>query len=253
MSKLQVKPQAGYTRSQSSTNPAMYPNTTVESIYWEKEHMTLEEALRNGGGGSGDVQTEMPEDGFAPNTFYNLGTITENTAFLMAEGEEGKANHYFWVFETGDDVPEITWPEDIRMWEDNKAPVIAANHHYEISVYDGVGLYEVIGIEAPNPMIYQPLTFDVEYKGSGELRFFYRAYIGYESIEHYDEILENRLQSIEASTDGGNTWFEVEPVTYPFDDTTKSVLLNDGDTIMFRGDHPMQVSFFQSTASQQEL
>lgn len=100
------------------------------------------------GGGSSSEETEIPADGFAPNTFYNLGTITENTTFLMAEGEEGKANHYFWVFETGADVPEITWPEGIRMWKDNMTPEIAANQHYEISVYDGVALY--IAIEMPD-------------------------------------------------------------------------------------------------------
>lgn len=209
MSKLQVKPQVGYTKSQSSTNPAMYPNTTVESIYWEKEHMTLEEALRNGGGGSSDVQTEMPEDGFAPNTFYNLGTITENMTFLMAEGEEGKANHYFWVFETGDDVPEITWPEGIRLWKDNKAPVIAANQHYEISVYDGVALY--IAIEMTVPMLSIPLTFEI--LGDGNILW-----------KH-----ESTAQTIEYSKNGGE-WTSITATT-----DGSEIPVVTGDNLRFRG------------------
>ena len=158
MSKLLTEPKNGYVKPKDDASSGIYPKTLVEAVYWDKKKMTLEETLENVV--SASVETEIPVDGMKPNTVYNFGTITENTTFVMAEGEEGKVNHYFWVFETGDEVPEITWPEGIRMWEDNKTPVIAANQHYEISVYDGVGLYEVIGIDSTSRYLGIPLTIE---------------------------------------------------------------------------------------------
>ena len=98
-----------------------------------------------GGGGETKEETTIPVDGFEPNVSYKLGVISNNTSFLMQDGPEGQANHYFWVFDTGDEAPEITWPDNIRLWENNQAPAIVANAHYSISVYDDVAMYEVIG------------------------------------------------------------------------------------------------------------
>jgi len=110
MSKLLTKPNQGYTKASEQTGGGTYPNTLVEAVYWDKEGKSLEEALL------GSTETAIPVDGFAPNMVYNLGTITDNTTFLMAEGEDGKTNHYFWTFETGSIAPTITWPSNIRLW-----------------------------------------------------------------------------------------------------------------------------------------
>ena len=96
------------------------------------------------GGGETCTETEMPDDGFKPDTLYELGTIDEDTTFLMdtdAETDCGP-NHYYWVFDTegADPAPAITWPDAITAWKDGAAPEIAADARYEISVLDGCAI-----------------------------------------------------------------------------------------------------------------
>lgn len=113
--------------------------TSDDGAYWEA---TV--AYDAGGGEDGCTETEMPETGFLPDTLYELGTIDEDTTFLMdteAETDCGP-NHYYWVFDTEgvQTAPTITWPDAITAWKDGAAPEIAADARYEISVLDGCAI-----------------------------------------------------------------------------------------------------------------
>lgn len=90
----------------------------------------------------GEVQTSMPQGGFAPNKLYNLGTLTGSVTFtLAAPRSQTVVNHYYWTFDTGATVPSITWPSEIVGWNGGDEPTIAANKHYEISVLGGYSAY----------------------------------------------------------------------------------------------------------------
>lgn len=96
-----------------------------------------------GGGCCTCVETEMPEDGFKPDVLYNLGTIDEDTTFLMDTDEETDCgpNHYYWTFETPEqgEAPTITWPRGLQFV--GTPPDIENFKHYEVSV---LGRYAVV-------------------------------------------------------------------------------------------------------------
>lgn len=87
------------------------------------------------------VESSQPQDGFLPNTFYDLGEITETVTFVLASPTDANiVNHYYWTFDTGSTAPTITWPSGIT-WNGGSAPTINASKHYEISVLNGVGCF----------------------------------------------------------------------------------------------------------------
>ena len=87
------------------------------------------------------VVTSQPANGFAPNVFYDLGTITGTVTFALDTPDDAYiANHYYWTFDTSSTAPTITWPAGITSWYGGSAPTINASKHYEISVLDGVGI-----------------------------------------------------------------------------------------------------------------
>ena len=76
-----------------------------------------------------------------PNKLTQLGTITSNTTFFLNTSTDvcvsGKANHYYWTFDTGATAPTITWPSGLT-WPGGSAPAILPNKHYEISVLNNI-------------------------------------------------------------------------------------------------------------------
>ena len=87
------------------------------------------------------VASSQPQNGFLPNVFYNLGTLTGSVTFALATPADATiVNHYYWTFETGSTAPTITWPSGIS-WVGGSAPEISADKHYEISVLNGYGTF----------------------------------------------------------------------------------------------------------------
>lgn len=86
------------------------------------------------------VQSSKPAGGFEPNVLYELGTITGTVTFALAAGVSGRANHYYWTFDTGSTAPTITWPAGIS-WNGGSAPTINASKHYEVSILGGIACY----------------------------------------------------------------------------------------------------------------
>lgn len=88
-----------------------------------------------------DMGTSIPTGGMLPRVVYNLGTLTENTTMSLANGETGKANHYYFMFDVGATLVQVTWDAKITSWVGGSAPEIKANKHYEVSVLNGVGAF----------------------------------------------------------------------------------------------------------------
>lgn len=93
------------------------------------------------------ITSSQPQGGMRPNIFYNLGVISSNTTFsLFSSTDNTHLNMYMWSFETGDNVPTITWPSvtwcdsaDTETVDGVVMPVIEPNKHYEISIMNGYG------------------------------------------------------------------------------------------------------------------
>ena len=87
------------------------------------------------------VASSQPSGGFAPNIFYNLGTITGTVTFSLASATDNTiVNHYYWTFDTSSTAPTITWPSGVS-WIGGSAPAISASKHYEISILNNIGTY----------------------------------------------------------------------------------------------------------------
>lgn len=94
------------------------------------------------------VEKTLPQDGMLPNVLYELGEISEDTTFVMANAKDNTiANVWIWTFDILSVTPTITWPQGINAWDGGYPPVITENFHYEVSVMDGVASF----IEAPLP------------------------------------------------------------------------------------------------------
>lgn len=86
------------------------------------------------------IVTTLPQGGFVPNIVYNLGPLTGTVTFALATPTDNTiVNHYYWMFDTGNTAPTITWPANID-WKGGAAPTIEANTHYEISILNGKGV-----------------------------------------------------------------------------------------------------------------
>lgn len=82
--------------------------------------------------------TSYPSNGFRPNVFYVLGTVTGTKTWALASPDDNNImNHYFWTFETGSTAPTITWPSGLT-WPGGSPPAILPNKHYEISVLNNI-------------------------------------------------------------------------------------------------------------------
>ena len=77
--------------------------------------------------------------GMLPNIFYDLGTISEDTTFILntSNTNENVVNCYHWTFNISDVVPTITWPLEIEYWYP-EAPVIEAGKYYDITLVNGI-------------------------------------------------------------------------------------------------------------------
>ena len=89
------------------------------------------------------VQSTIPSGGMLPNVLYNLGTLTGNITFTVATPADNTIiNHYYWIFETGNTAPTVTWPTAIVSWIGGDVPTITSNKRYEVSLLNGVAVYE---------------------------------------------------------------------------------------------------------------
>lgn len=88
------------------------------------------------------IVTTQPTNGFLPNVFYNLGTITGTVTFLMdTPNDTDIMNIYYWTFDTSTTAPTITWPAGITSWVGGNAPTVNVSKHYEVSVLNGIGVF----------------------------------------------------------------------------------------------------------------
>ena len=92
------------------------------------------------------VETAQPAGGMAPNTLYNLGTLSGAVTFTFAAPTDlTMRNEYMLTFDSGSPAAVPTWPNSITSWSgnclSNGVPDIKASKHYEVSV---VGAYGVI-------------------------------------------------------------------------------------------------------------
>ena len=99
-------------------------------------------AIQEGGGGSSaiPVEYEMPQGGFLPNVYYELGDISSATTFSLAQGEQGVLNHYYWTFNIGSSAPLIAWPSGLQ-WAWGSEPELRAYQHYEVSVIENYAFF----------------------------------------------------------------------------------------------------------------
>lgn len=90
-----------------------------------------------------EVETSQPAGGMAPNTLYNLGTLTGATTFAFAAPTDNTImNEYMFNFDSGSTAVVPTWPNTITAWagnclDSNGDPVISASKHYEVSALGG--------------------------------------------------------------------------------------------------------------------
>lgn len=84
------------------------------------------------------VNDYQPVGGMLPNKLYDLGELSQDTIFQMAAASDNTIeNKWHWIFSIGANVPNITWPNEITIWNGGSAPTIAANKHYEVVVIGG--------------------------------------------------------------------------------------------------------------------
>lgn len=83
----------------------------------------------------------IPSGGMKPNVLYDLGTVTGSKTFTCAAAQSGEYAHYYFIFQTGNTVPTITWPSILTAWGNSQVPLIEANKKYEVSILNGVGLF----------------------------------------------------------------------------------------------------------------
>lgn len=119
-----------------------------DGAVWEKKEIFNAIKKMVESAAAGEVETQVPETGMQPRIYYDLGDINVDTNFTLGENIEG-IEHYYFGFNTGEVVPEITWPTQVLAWADDKAPEIAANKHYEISILNGVGAWLESSIPTP--------------------------------------------------------------------------------------------------------
>jgi len=83
----------------------------------------------------------MPEDGFRPNTIYNLGVVPGETVFEIYDQDADESDWWFWTFTAASGKsPSYTFPSQIERWANGDIE-ISANTYYEICVINGVGTW----------------------------------------------------------------------------------------------------------------
>ncbi|MCQ2137894.1 MAG: hypothetical protein MJY60_04230 [Bacteroidales bacterium] len=97
-------------------------------------------------------QSAIPAGGMLPNVLYDLGELSGAVSMTLAEIVDSTIlNHFFCTFETGANVPSLTWDTSITEWycpfneakepgTKNQAPILSPNKHYEISVKGGTAV-----------------------------------------------------------------------------------------------------------------
>lgn len=89
------------------------------------------------------IAYSQPADGMLPNVYYDLGVLDGgNVTFVLASPPDASVvNHYFFVFRTGETVPNVTWPSNIVGWINGGDPELEPMTHYEISIINGYAAF----------------------------------------------------------------------------------------------------------------
>lgn len=76
-----------------------------------------------------------------PNVAYKFTTRTNDLVLTLSPITDTTIlNVYYFIINTGDTLPSITWPNDL-IWYEDTAPTITINKHYEFSIIDNVVKY----------------------------------------------------------------------------------------------------------------
>lgn len=94
------------------------------------------------------VQSSQPAGGMLPNVLYKLGTLTGSVTIAFATPSDANIeNEYKFTFTTDSTAPTISWPASVTKWcgnaitSDTKLPNVKASSYYEVSVIDGLGVF----------------------------------------------------------------------------------------------------------------
>lgn len=93
-----------------------------------------------------EVKSAIPPGGLAPNTLYNLGTLTGTVTIPFdSPADNTIVNEYMFTFDTSSTEPTMTFPASITAWSGNcidvyGLPEIKASKYYEVSVIGGKGI-----------------------------------------------------------------------------------------------------------------
>ena len=93
-----------------------------------------------------EVKSAIPPGGLAPNTLYNLGTVTGTVTIPFDSPTDNTiVNEYMFTFDTSSTEPTMTFPASITAWSGNcidvyGLPEIKASKYYEVSVIGGKGI-----------------------------------------------------------------------------------------------------------------
>ena len=76
-----------------------------------------------------------------PNVAYKFTTRTNDLVLTLSPITDTTIlNVYYFIINTGDTLPSITWPNGL-VWYEDTTPTIAINKHYEFSIIDNVVKY----------------------------------------------------------------------------------------------------------------
>lgn len=134
----------GYLISKIKTN--FWPKTETTQIALDDNPTSGSQNFVKSGGVYSEIHptklTTNPSGGFLPNVEYDLGALSGSVTFsLNTYGlDSNVTNIYYWTFETGANVPTITWPSGL-IWPNGTTPTIISNKHYEFSVLNNICMY----------------------------------------------------------------------------------------------------------------
>ena len=88
-----------------------------------------------------EIDNTILSQSLLPNVTYKFTTRTNDLVLTLSPITDTTIlNVYYFIINTGDTLPSITWPNDLIWYEDTE-PTISINKHYEFSIIDNVVKY----------------------------------------------------------------------------------------------------------------
>ena len=88
-----------------------------------------------------EIDNTILSQSLSPNVAYKFTTRTNDLVLTLSPITNTTIlNVYYFIINTGDTLPSITWPNDLIWYEDTE-PTISINKHYEFSIIDNVVKY----------------------------------------------------------------------------------------------------------------